>query len=810
MQTNSKRTVEIVEAEIVAPKPALLERLLSPRSLQIMMASGGGLLVVGFAVWLWSIGVFENPLVLATSVGAVNLGLLTLGVWLSNFDRFRLAGRGLTLLSSLLLPLNLWLYDSQGLISLNEGGPLWIPALLCCVIYGLTARITKDSMFVYTLVGGIALTGTLFLAGAPGNLFWSVIPLAVFLVSLGGVCIYADSWFLDTKSEFTRDKFGKAFFVAGHAVLLAGITLVAGGLFGDFLSDTVANIFETPQAMKAFSGKFWVLGVLIWSAIAYFYSNRTRRSHVAFEMMGILMAACAVVQTLVVFEVRITLDGGLVFLMLAMIATNLIRRFLYRVDRLNDGFGIGASLVSLSLIAYVFIQYALNIEFFFAGWVNVAQAVLVAGMIYTLPGIWGEKNREAAAPMLYAASVCLAFAAAVAAIGFGFTQIAFVAAFFALIVLAISIVNLFIPGDFPGMFAIAASNVVAFFWISSIVATGVEFTALVSLSITALTAISCGLLAYDNMNRIAAAYSVASALVLMAQIVVLFNLVNGYAIVIAVMVGGIALIVAARTMGSSVSNSDFFKSIHVVGNSLVCVAAAGAALFGFSALATGTAVFAHVGLILLQLVAIGIAAGMTDDKGWRRGFMVAAIATLGSAIALIAGLSTLTFFQRVEIFSIGLGTLMVVMGYIGWSREKAGQKSDVVSFNLITGSWILVAPFIIGIISDRMADGTIDMFRYVHEIGGLVAALALLGSGILCQIRSTTVSGATLLTVFVVSNILLINIPDQLQQTSVLMMIGGAVFFVTAILLSIYRETLVALPKKFREGSGVFQVMKWR
>ena len=64
--------------------------------------------------------------------------------------------------------------------------------------------------------------------------------------------------------------------------------------------------------------------------------------------------------------------------------------------------------------------------------------------------------------------------------------------------------------------------------------------------------------------------------------------------------------------------------------------------------------------------------------------------------------------------------------------------------------------------------------------------------------------------VFVFSNLLLINFPEQLQQTSVLMMIGGGTFFVVAILLSLYREKLIALPEKIKEGKGIFKVLKWR
>jgi len=134
---------DIIDAELVPdtdpklssePSPAqvsFVEQILSPQSLQWMMLSGGGLLVIGFVVWLWSTGVFEHPLVVCGVVGAATIGLLSGGVAMVRFTRYQLAGRGIALLGSIALPLNLWLYDAQGLVTLEQGGHLWIPARCC-------------------------------------------------------------------------------------------------------------------------------------------------------------------------------------------------------------------------------------------------------------------------------------------------------------------------------------------------------------------------------------------------------------------------------------------------------------------------------------------------------------------------------------------------------------------------------------------------------------------------------------------------------------------------------------------------------
>ena len=123
-----------------AGQMSFLEQVLSPLMLQRMMASGATVLVLGLVGWLWSLGVFDHPIVAATAIGLANLAVIALGIVLVRKTRHQLAGNGVTLLGALALPLNLWLYDAQKLITLSDGGHLWIPAACCCVIYAAIAR----------------------------------------------------------------------------------------------------------------------------------------------------------------------------------------------------------------------------------------------------------------------------------------------------------------------------------------------------------------------------------------------------------------------------------------------------------------------------------------------------------------------------------------------------------------------------------------------------------------------------------------------------------------------------------------------
>ena len=51
------------------PRRPLLEIILDPRTIQWLLGLGGVLLVVGLVIWLAAVGVFENPVVVAVTLG---------------------------------------------------------------------------------------------------------------------------------------------------------------------------------------------------------------------------------------------------------------------------------------------------------------------------------------------------------------------------------------------------------------------------------------------------------------------------------------------------------------------------------------------------------------------------------------------------------------------------------------------------------------------------------------------------------------------------------------------------------------------
>ena len=92
----------------------------------------------------------------------------------------------------------------------------------------------------------------------------------------------------------------------------------------------------------------------------------------------------------------------------------------------------------------------------------------------------------------------------------------------------------------------------------------------------------------------------------------------------------------------------------------------------------------------------------------------------------------------------------------------------------------------------------------------LAAGVLLLATGFMFQIRSTTLTGAGLLAIYLVTLVLYISMPENVTKAAIWMTIGGGVIFGTGILLSIYRERLLTLPGQVKRREGIFKVLGWR
>lgn len=136
----------------------LLETLSDAYSLRLFLYTGAAMLVVGVIIWL------RDALYLKLQEPIVQAGLLAFGTcatmaagWYATLrTRQKLTGRALTLIGSLLVPINFWFLVRSGLIS--NSGRAWMVCALCTLLYGTTARLLRERLYVY--LASVALIAT--------------------------------------------------------------------------------------------------------------------------------------------------------------------------------------------------------------------------------------------------------------------------------------------------------------------------------------------------------------------------------------------------------------------------------------------------------------------------------------------------------------------------------------------------------------------------------------------------------------------------------------------------------------------------
>jgi hypothetical protein len=209
-------------------------------------------------------------------------------------------------------------------------------------------------------------------------------------------------------------------------------------------------------------------------------------------------------------------------------------------------------------------------------------------------------------------------------------------------------------------------------------------------------------------------------------------------------------------------------------------------------------------MLLALLVIDLIALALVRHAGWRRWYVVTA---LGQAVlTLLVLFVALPVLQQLEVMAVTLGAGLLVLGHAGWFREQE-RHSDLVSFSLFLGSLLVAVPLTLAVVAYRSR----GEFHWPDELGLLVAGIVLFTTGFTLRLRSTTLAGAAQLLLYVVT--LLIYLPWSAwvaNRAAALLMAGGGAVFAVGLLLSVYRDRLLALPERIKRREGVFRVLSWR
>lgn len=170
----------------------------------------------------------------------------------------------------------------------------------------------------------------------------------------------------------------------------------------------------------------------------------------------------------------------------------------------------------------------------------------------------------------------------------------------------------------------------------------------------------------------------------------------------------------------------------------------------------------------------------------------------------IQALSTLTVFQKFEIFGVAAGLALLVVGHVGWYREQE-KPNDIVSASLLLGSLLAGVPLVVAVILDRWH----NEFIFLDETGFLAVSVLLLVTGLIFELKSTTLTGAVLTALYFL--LLLIFVPwSRLNTVALSITVGGGLLFATGLFLSVYRDRLLSLPDRVKRHEGIFRIINWR
>jgi hypothetical protein len=811
----------------------LLRSLLDPQSLRVMMATGGGLLSAGLVVWLWTVGVFEDPLVAAFALGAANLAMLAMGAGVARSTRYSTAGTAITLLGCLLLPLNLWFYDAQGLITLRHGGHLWVPALACCVIYAGVAHLLRNPLFVFTFVAGIAMTGLLILADEQVGRFWEILAPSMFLVVLGALAIHAERLFPADASAFSRRRFGAAFFHAGHVVMALGLlVLLSGRLLGwidaSFLQSLpwiAAPELAVPKVVAVDQQKMVAMLIVLLASYTYGFSQVVVAQD---QRRWGFATALTLLWSGVIFLDWLGVRPSESLLLLAVAGVAMVSRlaevFLLRHPRserplsvllgstaaacttLATGWGIAGVARHLHASPDDLLRFPLDL--------TLLAAMVLAAASWGL-ATWQfmrQEGRQGLSLTMVAMACALATAAAIA-VGLVTDEPIRMMLGMLSVPLLLHAVSAVRGGDWQQATLRAAyattllTVVLSVGQLLGIQGSGLEphVRPWLLSALFAIAAISFTLTAIRSQRPLAILFEAACGSVALWQLLVALDW-REHAPLIAANAAGCATVLIARFSRPSAASRERF---HAVGSSLTILGSTGGLLLTLSRVMTDEAAWALLPLAVVQCFSMVVLVAVGSSSERQVGRLYAAAHVI-AGVLVINALAGLSFWERVEIVTVAIGMVILASGHHRWLHEEDHKPDPLVDYDLLLGSLLSAFPLMIGLLFQRLGDyAPVSAMQFLHATGGLMVSLGLLAAGVTCKIRATTLVGGLSLSVWLLSLVGLLRLPE-LENAAIQMMVGGGLLFTAAVGLSVYRDRLLALPGRVRQREGVFRVLEWR
>lgn len=819
----------------------MLNALLDPRSIQWMLMLGGGLMVLGLVIWLVTSKLFDDARIVAATLTTASLLVHLAGCGVTLKTRFQTAGRALAFLGCLLLPLNLWYYHWQGLVTLE--GQLWIGGVICSALYIATVLLLRDPLFIYAVEGGITLTAVLFLGQQ--NVVADATWLSVTLMVLAFVSIHGERAFPAEGEPFNRRRFGLPLFWSGQVQLAAAILALVGSQLLGLLDTSKLGYFATLWEVNGLTQHYWLAGGLwLAAAYAYVYSDLVVRRLGWYLYAAIL---CLIGAELTFIGYRLPAEWMIAIPAFTAVLVALLAVQLAKDESLADK-GIARRmtplamlLAGISVLAGLF-QHVLATSLLAGelgwsrstGWPFLGAMIFVALCNRLMSVLFQQRSKWAADAHVFLSAASVLIAAAGLARCFDITSWTQQAPLVMLVPLAYLVAARLWRGSGPEHpLAISAQvgaavillhvifNTVLFrlgeqidwfiapltdspinLWLALVFGQATIFYLLYavlfrqSANIYVATAAACGTVwQIANFNNLPAAW---------------------YTMVYAGL--GLIVLAAARvlqqrdafpTPGEAPPKNDFITTSSATfhsANALLSLAFLAAMMQALSRLVTqdvNRELLCAVGLTTLAgLFAIALAPSAT----WRRIYATCTIALAGVAFIMLNVLSTLTIWQKAELFAVVVGLALLVASYIGRFMEQERAETDHITLGLWFGSVLPIAALFIATMYYRFEANQISL---PNELGLLLVSVLMLVTGYAWQLKSPVIFGGGALVAYLLVLIgMLAYFPNQ--AIGVYLAIGGGVLFAVALGLCIFRERLGDLPRKISQREGVFQVLNWR
>ncbi len=689
-------------------------------------------------------------------------------------------------------------------------------------------------MFVYVLVGGVTLTGLLILADRDVQGFWEIARPSTLLVVLGLLCIHAERVFPEGEGPFARRRFGLAFFWSGHVVLGAGLLLLLGAqVCGDWLYDPLfrhiyaANGAMQPAIVTTEIGRLTALCLVLAGVYAYFYSDLVVRRlgvYIYLAVLAVLWAEVLLLQYLVwkfAWQVPV-IEVLIIVLSLTGLAANLVlnRTEARTLPLLRVSWPLGVCLSVAPVLLGVLLHFRATAGYYTLGWSYVAAMLAAALSCRTAAYLYRHSNPTLSLTYFFGTGAAtLAGAAGLLIVLAGGMNWQSQAPLLMLIPLLYLLAARLYRGHTPEkpLLGVAHAATVVML-ISSISAAFRGFLLIerhaLNLSLAtffAEAALFYLLEALWRKHALSVYACMATACAAVWQLLKYEGVTEEYYILTFAGVGLLMLAAYRFSVLENLKLSGLAAAAFHSGNALLSLAGVAGALMVLGELAVGTAVRNVLITLLFALIAMNLlAVALVRQAAWRRWYVAASTAHAALIVLVLTVLGNLTVPQKLEIVCEAIGLLLLITGHVGWYSEREGHN-DLVSVSLFFGIVLVAVPLMVAVLWCRGQEPPpFDTFHTLNELGMLAAGLALLATGFMCRIKSTTLAGVVLSVLYLVSLVLFLRWPKQLQTTAVYIMAGGGALFGIGLLLSLYRDRLLSLPERIKRREGVFRVLSWR